>query len=211
MYGTTIAFKRDERAAAPDRDEDGVDLPSSRRRRHTDIRELERRRAPELAAVERCPEHDKLLQAARICLRRGRAEDAFTLMDQACALAPHNLQYQALLAWLRVERGDVRPGDDAQPIAELLTRAVHEYPDDLEIRLYRARSLQRLGRYADALLDFAFVANADPRNVEAARELRLHRMRSTPPPAASAVRSGVFARDRSRAPGELSPAAGGRR
>jgi tetratricopeptide (TPR) repeat protein len=210
MYGTTTAFTRDEHAAARDRDADGADLPSSLRRRHTDIRELERRRAPEPAAVERCPEHDKLLQAARICLRRGRAEDAFTLMEQACAVAPHNLQYQALLAWLRVERGDVRPEDDAQPIAELLTRAVHEHPDDLEIRLYRARSLQRLGRSADALLDFAFVANADPRNVEAARELRLHRMRSTPAPAPAAVRSGFFSRSPNRAPRELRKAAGGR-
>jgi cytochrome c-type biogenesis protein CcmH/NrfG len=190
MYGKKIPFNRDERATC-DGGADGADLPTSRHRRHAGVR---------------CGEQDQLLQAARICLRRGRAEDAFTLMEQACAVSPRNLQYQALLAWLRVERGDVRMGDDAQPIAELLTRAVHEYPDDLEVRLYRARALQRLGRSADALLDFAFVSNADPCNVEAARELRLHRMRSTP----AAVRSGFFSRSPNRAPRELRKAAGGR-
>jgi tetratricopeptide (TPR) repeat protein len=195
MYGKKIPFNREERANC-DAGADGADLPSSVHRRHAGIR---------------CSEHDPLLQAARICLRRGRAEDAFTLIEQACALAPHNVQYQALLAWLKVERGDVRPEDDAKPIAELLTRAVHDYPDDLEIRLYRARALHRLGRSADALLDFAFVANADPCNVEAARELRLHRMRSTPAPAPSVVRSGFFSRSPSRAPRELRKVAGGRR
>jgi cytochrome c-type biogenesis protein CcmH/NrfG len=196
MYGKKISFNRDERTGS-DWDADGADLPSSPQRRHAGVR---------------CSEHDQLLQAARICLRRGRAEDAFTLMEQACALAPHNFQFQALLAWLKVERGDVRPGDDAGPIMELLTRAVHEYPDDLECRLYRARALQRLGRSADAVLDFAFVASADPCNVEAERELRLHRMRSTPAPAPlpSAVRSGFFSRSASRAPRELRQAAGGR-
>jgi Flp pilus assembly protein TadD len=195
MYGKKTPFKRDQRAGS-DWDADGADLPSSPHRRHASVR---------------CAEHDQLLQAARICLRRGRTEDAFTLMEQACALAPHNVRYQALLAWLKVERGDVRPEDDAQAIAELMTSAVHEYPDDLEIRLYRARALQRLGRSADALLDFAFVANADPCNVEAARELRLHRLRSTPAPALSEVGSGIFSRSPSRAPSELRKAAGGRR
>jgi tetratricopeptide (TPR) repeat protein len=194
MYGKKVPFNRDECTAARGLEADGADLPSSRHPRHT-----------------RGAENDKLLQAARICLRRGRAEDAFTLIDQACAVAPRNLQYQALLAWLRVERGDVQPEADAQPIAELLTRAVHEYPDDLELRLYRARALQRLGRSADALLDFAFVANADPRNAEAARELRLHRTRSTLPPPPSPVRSGFFSRDPSRAPQALARAAGARR
>jgi tetratricopeptide (TPR) repeat protein len=195
MYGKKIPFNRDERATC-DADADGADLPSSVHRRHAGVR---------------CAEHDQLLQAARICLRRGRAEDAFMLMEQACALAPRNVQYQALLAWLKVERGDVRPEDDAKPIAELLTRAVHEYPDDLEVRLYRARALQRLGRSADALLDFAFVASADPCNVEAARELRLHRMRCTPAPAPPVVHSGFFSRSPSRAPRELRTAAGDRR
>lgn len=191
MYGKKVPFNHHEHVAACDA-ADEAELPSSRHRRHV-------RRA----------EHDQLLQAARICLRRGRSEDAFTLMDQACGVEPGNLQYQALLAWLRVERGDVRLGDDAEPIAELLTRAVHEYPDDLEIRLYRARALQRLGCAADAALDFAFVASADPRNVEAERELRLHRLRSTPPPAV--VRSGFFARDERRAAQGLPHAAGVRR
>jgi hypothetical protein len=105
-----------------------------------------------------------------------------------------------LLAWLRVQRGDVRVEDDAGEMMHLLTRAVRRYPDELEIRLYRARVLQRLGRGAEALRDFTFVANADARNVEAARELRLHRIRSAQTDMTSGVLSWLFGGAASVAP-----------
>jgi curved DNA-binding protein CbpA len=121
---------------------------------------------------------DRLFQAARICLRRERAQDALTLVTRACAVAPHDLRYQALFAWLTVRRGGLRPGPEADQILELMDRAASTHAQDLEIRLYRAHVLQKLGRAEEAFHDFCFVANADPLNADAAREVRLYEMRA---------------------------------
>jgi curved DNA-binding protein CbpA len=139
-------------------------------------------------------EPDKLFQAARICLRRERMQDAFVLAKQACQAAPHDLRYKALFAWLRVQRGVLRPGAEADQIVALLNRAVSRHAEDLEIRLYRARVLSRLGHTEDAYRDFCVVANADPLNLEAAREVRIHEMRSS----RSGRLSRVFSKLRSR-------------
>jgi hypothetical protein len=60
--------------------------------------------------------------------------------------------------------------------------------------MYRARVLQRLGRTDDAMRDFRFVANADPTHLEALREVRLHRLRSSQKISASGVFSKLFTR-----------------
>ena len=123
------------------------------------------------------PNPQRLFEAARICLRRGREDDARVLAEEACRAAPHDLRYQALSTWLAVRHG-VRPGPQAEQVIELLSRAVSRYGEDLELRLYRARVLLRLGRAQDAFEDYHFVADADPLNAEAAREVRLHELRS---------------------------------
>jgi curved DNA-binding protein CbpA len=155
-------------------------------------RELELQRRAIATASEIDP--DRLFHAARICLRRGRVQDALMLVKHACSAAPHDLRYQALFAWLRIRRGVLRPGPEADQILALMDRAASRHAEDLEIRLYRAYVLQRLGRAEDAFRDFVFIANADPLNVEAAREVRLHEMRS----AASGMHSLIFWRRRSR-------------
>lgn len=133
---------------------------------------------------------DQLLQGARACLRRGRTRDAATLMALACEVAPLDVRCRATLAWLRVQCGEARPAVAGEQLVELLTRAVRLYPEDLELRMYRAAALQRLGRRAEALIDFSFVAEADPRNAVAAAEMRLHHQRE------HLTGSGVFALDR---------------
>jgi len=130
---------------------------------------------------------DQLLQGARACLRRGRTRDAAMLMRLACDVAPLDVRCRALLAWLQVQCGEARAAVVGEQLLELLTRAVRLYPDDLELRMYRARALQRLGREAEALIDFSFVANADPCNAEAAGEMRRHGQRER------LAGSGVFA------------------
>jgi hypothetical protein len=121
-------------------------------------------------------------------------KDALLLVKQACSVAPHDLRYQALFAWLQVRRGVLRPGPEADQILALMDQAASTYAEDLEIRLYRAYVLQKLGRAEEAFREFVFVANADPLNVEAARELRLYEMR----PATSGMHFSLFWRRRSR-------------
>ena len=165
-------------------------------RRRDYLSDLERRRQG--AAGGAAADPDELLQAARSCLRRGRTRDAAVLIEHACGVAPHNVRCRASLAWLDVLLGRVRPSAVGRELLGLLSQAVAQYPDDLELRMYRARALQRLGRTPEALRDFSFVASTDPHNVDAARELRLHQLRASDRPATSGVFSRLLARGESR-------------
>lgn len=78
---------------------------------------------------------------------------------------------------MRAQQVVLEAGPLAQEISRTLTWALRECRTDLEIRMYRARVLQRLGRHEEALRDFSVVASMDATNQEAACEVRLHRAR----------------------------------
>jgi hypothetical protein len=105
-----------------------------------------------------------------------RLADAMHLVRQLCDTHPEQVRYLALHAWLRVESGELHVHSGAT-ILDVLSRCVSERRDDLEIRMYRARVLKRLGRAEEAFRDFSFVAHANPRNAEAAYEVRAHELR----------------------------------
>ena len=136
------------------------------------------------------PEKD--FAAARIHLGRGAVDEAFTFIERACVAEPENAQYGALHAWLRVQRGELALGPVADEIVMTLTWAVRQRRHDLEIRMYRGRVLQRLGRRDEAIRDFSVVASMDETNLEAISEVRLHRAREEQKAAASGVRTRLF-------------------
>ena len=120
---------------------------------------------------------EKAFAAARMHLRRGALDEALAQIEQACIAVPEHAQYRALHAWLRVERGELTDGPIAEEILMTLTWAVRQRRNDLEIRMYRGRVLQLLGRNDEAIREFSVVASMDPTNLEAAREVQLHRAR----------------------------------
>ena len=76
---------------------------------------------------------------------------------------------------------------DPAPTDEMLAaldRALKLNPDSERAHYYRGVVLKRLKRDNEALLHFRTASQLNPRNVEAARELRLAMMRreSRPPP-----------------------------
>lgn len=121
---------------------------------------------------------DRLFHAARVCLKQSRLDDALLLIRQARAAEPEQVQYLALHAWLRVQRGELKPGAAAESILDVLNRAVRERPADVDIRMYRARALQRLGRDEEAHRDFCVVAKVDRLNVDAAEAVRRYEARA---------------------------------
>ena len=125
-------------------------------------------------------------EAARIQAKRGAIKEALALAEQASIAEPEQPRYRALHAWLRAEHEDVQPGPLADEILRTLTGAVRQLRTDLEIRLYRGRVLSRLGRREEAIRDFSVVASMDEKNLEAVREVRLHRARE------DALASGVY-------------------
>jgi curved DNA-binding protein CbpA len=62
-------------------------------------------------------------------------------------------------------------------LIKMVNNAKKAAENNLRIRLYRARVLQRAGQTRAAFAEYQHVAQADPRSVEAVREVRLYRMR----------------------------------
>jgi cytochrome c-type biogenesis protein CcmH/NrfG len=58
-----------------------------------------------------------------------------------------------------------------------LDKAVKREPNNLRARWYRGQLLKRLGRAREALHDFRYIVERDPRHTDAHREVRLHVMR----------------------------------
>jgi tetratricopeptide (TPR) repeat protein len=137
----------------------------------------------------------KAFDAARINMRRGALAEASAFAQQACDGEPDCLEFRALHAWLRVQRGELKTEADAVEILAILTRALREQRHNLEIRLFRARVLQRLGRMEEAIRDFSVVASMDSKNLEAVREVRLYQARSQRKPSLSGILSKVFRRE----------------
>jgi hypothetical protein len=124
-------------------------------------------------------------------LKRHQLHRAIVLAEHSCALDREQPECQALLAWLHAQREDVRSARAAQTILASLNQAIRKAPNNPRIRYYRGQVFKRVGRMEDALRDFRFSARQDPKNLDAVRELRLHAMRSQPPPAKN---SGVFSK-----------------
>jgi curved DNA-binding protein CbpA len=120
---------------------------------------------------------EQAFASAKIQLAHGAVEDALALSEQACRAEPGHPRYHALHAWIRAQQARLEPGPLVDDILMTLTWAMRERRTDLEIRAYRARVLQRLGRHEEAARDFSVIASMDSTNQEAIREVRLHRAR----------------------------------
>jgi tetratricopeptide (TPR) repeat protein len=120
----------------------------------------------------------KAFQNAEEHLAHNRLELAERLSQEACAAAPKNPQYLGLNAWIRAQRGALAHPAQAQQVMAALDRAVMKQRGNPTLHLYRARALDRLGQHQDAIREFRVVAQLQPDNIEANRQLRLHQMRS---------------------------------
>ena len=85
-----------------------------------------------------------------------------------------------------------------QRIRELvadLDRVLKEREMQERAYFYRAQLKRRLGLEADALRDFGRASDLNPNNIEAAREVRIHKMRSASAQASAADdKPGFFAK-----------------
>lgn len=132
-----------------------------------------------------------VLRAAQECVKRHQLDRAQALADRAEHLLGAPVEARALKAWIDAQRVDRHSARLAQDLLARLNQCIREEPNNPRIRFYRGQVLKRFGRSEDALRDFRFSARQDPDNLDAFRELRVHHMRSEPPPSRA---SGVFAR-----------------
>ena len=137
--------------------------------------------------------------AAREAFKRGQSrlrvenlEDAILDLERAALLAPHEVDYTAMLAWARFCQATDKQAL-AQPTRDALGRAIRKSPTPDVARFYLGRVERMLGRDREALRHFQLVLEAQPKHADAAAEVRAIEARVAQ---AAAKESGVFGRKR---------------
>jgi curved DNA-binding protein CbpA len=126
-------------------------------------------------------------QKAEVCLRRSDYAQAEALCRKALEADGTQPDYLAMLAWLLALKPENQTADKTKDSIAMLDRAVAMSGRSEKAYFWRGMLNKRLGRAELAFRDFKTAAELNPRNIDAAREVRLHRMRrgprsSSPPP-----------------------------
>jgi curved DNA-binding protein CbpA len=117
-----------------------------------------------------------LYQKAQIFAKKQDFAAAEELAQKAFEADPEQSEYGALFAFAATQNANNKEKDFVAWLP-LLNRAVEENRNNIQVYFYRAVVLKRAGRINEALRDFRHVNDVDPNNVDAARELRLFKMR----------------------------------
>jgi tetratricopeptide (TPR) repeat protein len=125
-------------------------------------------------------------QKAEVFLKRNDLGQAETYCRQALDADATQPDYLAMFAWLEALKPEHQSAEKTMESIKMLDRAV-SMSERCEKALYwRGMLYKRIGKTDMATRDFKRVVDLNPRNIDAAREVRLHQMRggraSTPPP-----------------------------
>ncbi len=120
-------------------------------------------------------------QKAEVCFRRNDTVQAEALCRKAVEADATQPDYLALLAWLIALKPENQSGEKTRDALQLLDRAIGMSAKCDKAYFYRAQIYKRIGKADAALRDFRRVMELNPRNIDAAREVRLHRMRGGRP------------------------------
>jgi tetratricopeptide (TPR) repeat protein len=118
-------------------------------------------------------EYERVLVMAR----RREYSDALELMIKIMQIVRDDPEYQTMYAWLLMQKF---PGADAplQKALDAVDKALSLHDKHEKANMLKAQVLRRMGRGDEALEYFEKVAELNPRNVEAVREVRVATMRS---------------------------------
>lgn len=132
-------------------------------------------------------------QKAEVLIRRRDYSGAMQLLRSALNKNPDESDVNALYAWLLhlMNQHDEAPFDD---MLRALDRALRNNPRNERAHFYKGTILKRMKRDNEALKHFRQAVEINPRNVDAAREVRIAGMRrdSKPPPGGGGILSRLF-------------------
>jgi curved DNA-binding protein CbpA len=158
------------------------------------LTDSERRRAYDLSLDEPAPDLEQqrvaqvleaamAFQRAEVLMKKRAYPAAEAEARRALALDPEQADYVALVAWIESHKAtDER---ELNRLIEALNSAVQRDSNNARIRHYRAQLLKRAGQDARSIADYRWIAEHDPRDVDAQRELRLYSMRHREAPSTS--------------------------
>jgi Tfp pilus assembly protein PilF len=125
-------------------------------------------------------------QKAEICLKRNDLAQAEMLCRKAYESDKKQPDYLALLAWLESMKPENQTPKATLERVAMLDRAVQLNENCERAYFYRGMLHKKLSNASQATRDFRKAVDLNPRNVDAAREVRLFEMRkgrsSAPPP-----------------------------
>jgi curved DNA-binding protein CbpA len=136
----------------------------------------------EHAEVQKVLRAAATFQKAEVLVKRSEWTGALEAAKSAHEEDPEQAEYDALYAWLLARQLDANDTHGFAGPLQRLMRAVKAQPNNMRVRLYRARVFRAMGKVNEAMRDYRSVTDTEPNNVEAQRELRLHRMRTGPNP-----------------------------
>lgn len=139
-------------------------------------------------------------QKVDVLVKRRRYDEAEQICDSAMEVVRKEADYPAMKAWILVLKHGVSDDAIADEIRTLLKKTFQLNTDHVHGHFVRAHFLKRMGNHDQALKHFKKVAKLDPKNLEAAREVRVATMRlsrgrsSAPPPAGGEKRTSLFSK-----------------
>lgn len=139
--------------------------------------------AEEQAEIERVLKASTCFQKAEILMRRNDIDAAEALARESVEL-DRQPDHVALLGWLHALKNQLPEA------LQFLNEAIDASPQSESALFYRGTVLKRMNHTAKAASDFRRVAELNPKNLDAAREVRLFEMRRQGP--AEEAKPGLF-------------------
>jgi tetratricopeptide (TPR) repeat protein len=124
-------------------------------------------------------------QKAEVCFKRNDLAQAESWCRKAVDADPTQAGYHALLAWLMALKPEYQSPEKTAECVKMLDRALSLNKKSEQAHYWRGMLNKRLGKNEAALKDFKVVTELYPRNIDAAREVRLYQMRGGPRNSAS--------------------------
>jgi len=134
-------------------------------------------------------------ERALVMSRKHEFDEALEVMRKILSVVKDEPDYHAMNAWLMMQKF---PGQEA-PLPKMLesvNRALELFERHERANMLKAQILRRMGKQSEALKYFRLVADINPRNIEAVREVRVHTMRTSTPP--DAQRKGKKGKDKGK-------------
>jgi curved DNA-binding protein CbpA len=120
-------------------------------------------------------EAETLYQKGLVLLRRSQHDKALEFVDKARELNPNEGEY--LATWAKIQSALREPGTPIEDLVTHLRRAEELAPNSERVQLYLGQLLKQANRISEAKTHFEKVLNVNPRNIEAAREVRIMEIR----------------------------------
>jgi tetratricopeptide (TPR) repeat protein len=114
---------------------------------------------------------EDLFQKAQVLLRRNELDQAEKLIEKSKELNPNEGEYLAL--WAHIKGRSSTSDEELNEVISALRRATDLNPKSEKVNLYFAQVMKRVGNFKKAESLYRKVLEANQKNIEAARELRL--------------------------------------